>query len=376
MHLFFRRFSLYTTLLFVLVSCSSNDKKINTQHIDNQSIIKYATGFDIQYHETHIELQLLHPFLDSEGVISIALNPPGYKGVSHGITTPIEEVVVTSTTHIPFLEMLGMEKALTGFPNTSYVSSQSTRERIDAGLVMDLGNEEQMNTELLLDLMPDAIIGFSLYRDNNMYASIEKLGIPVIMNGDWLEASPLGRAEWIKFFGLLFNKLDEATRIFNAIEHNYLEARLLSSKAQRRPTVISGGLFKDIWNLPAGDSFEATFLEHANMDYLYSDSKGKGSLTLTVEAVYEKAHNADLWFSPSYHESLASMANSNDIYTKFNAFKTGEIYSFVRKKGATGGILYFELAPARPDLVLKDLITIAHPELSIGHDNYFFEALK
>jgi len=229
---------------------------------------------------------------------------------------------------------------------------------------------------LLLDLKPDIVIGFSINSNNKMFATIEKMNIPVILNGAWLEETPLGRAEWIKLFGVLFNKEKEADSIFSNIEKNYLEAKKIALNAERIPTIISGGLFKDIWNLPAGESFEATFLADANTNYLWKDAKGTGSLSLNIENVFEKGHDAEIWISPSFYNSLEQLKNANDIYPKFKAFKNDHVYTFVNKKGTTGGLLYFELAPARPDLVLKDLIKIAHPELLPDYEFTFFEKLK
>ncbi len=190
------------------------------------------------------------------------------------------------------------------------------------------------------------------------------------------EESPLGRTEWIKFFGALFDKEKEADSIFKTIEKNYLEAKRKASKAKKKPTIISGGLFKDIWNLPAGESFEATFLKDANTHYLWADSKGKGSLSLNIENVFEKGKDADLWISPSFYGNLEQLKNANAIYPKFKAFQDHNVYTFVNKRGEKGGVIYFELSPSRPDLVLKDLIKIAHPELLTDYELTFFELLE
>lgn len=274
------------------------------------------------------------------------------------------------------LEVLGVENKLVGFPHTSYISSKKTRNLIAKGRVKELGHEERINTELLLDLQPDVVVGFSLGSNNKMFATIQKMGIPVILNGDWLEETPLGRAEWIKFFGVLFNKEKEADSIFNVIEATYLAAKKIALKDTLKPSVISGGLYKDVWNLPAGESFEATFLKDANTKYLWKNTKGKGSLLLSIESVFDKGKNADIWISPSFYSSKEQLKKANSIYTKFKAFQENNLYSFVNKRGETGGLIYFELAPTRPDLVLKDLIKIAHPNLLKNYELTFFEKLN
>ena len=360
----------------VCFSCNNSNTNKKNNVISPKSTLKYAEGFEIQYFKNYSKLIIKAPYKDSKETFEFILSDTVVKNTANTIKTPINSIVVTSTTHIPMLELLGVENKLIGYPNTNYVSSKKTRKLIDSGVVKELGNEERINTELLMSLNPNVVVGFSINSNSKMFANIEKLGIPVLLNGDWLESTPLGRAEWIKFFGVLFNKEKEADSIFNTIEVNYLEAKKTAQKSIKKPTILSGGLFKDIWNLPAGDSFEATFLRDANTNYLWADSKGSASLSLNIENVFEKGKDAELWISPSFYSSLKHLEEANDIYPQFNAFKTKNIYSYINNRGETDGVIYFELAPARPDLVLKDLIKITHPELMQDYEFTFYEKLK
>jgi len=370
-------FSICVLILVFLFACK-NDKKIVELEIEinSENTIKHAKGFDIQHFKNYTKLTVKAPYQNSTETFEFLLTSKKSNNDLNTIQVPVNSIVVTSTTHIPMLELLQVENKLVGFPNTDYISSPKTRRLIAHGSVKELGHEESINTELLLDLKPDLVVGFSLNSNNKMFSVIEKLGIPVLLNGDWVEETPLGRAEWIKFFGVLFDKEKMADSIFNDIEKNYLEAKNIASKATEKPTVISGGLFKDVWNLPAGDSFEATFLKDANTNYLWENSKGKGSLSLNIENVFEKGKDAELWISPSYFKTMEQLNDANDMYPKFSAFQNNNIFSYVNKQGALGGIIYFELAPARPDLVLKDLIKIAHPELLKNYELTFYEKLK
>ena len=370
---------MFLTILLIsifLFSCKK-EKKLSSLKISNiTSSIKYAKGFDIEYFKTYKKLVIKAPYPNSTETFEFILTNSKSNNELNTIQIPINSIVVTSTTHIPFLELLNAENKLVGFPNTNFISSKKTRKLINQNLVQDLGHPENINTETLLELNPDAVIGFSMNSNNKMYAIIEKLKIPVLLNGDWLEETPLGRAEWIKFFGVLVDKEKEADSIFNNIEKNYLEAKKIAQKSKNRPSIISGGLFKDIWNLPAGESFAATFLKDANTNYLWSNSKGKGSLSLNIENVFLKGKDAQLWISPSFHTSLSSLNEVNAIYSQFKAFQTGSIYSYMNNKGETGGIIYFELSPTRPDLVLKDIIKITHPELLSEYNFTFYQKLK
>jgi len=376
----------FLILLLIVSACKNEIKNDNSlpQTKTKDIALKYAEGFKISQsdHSKTIEITKAWPeaektytylLLTKEQAAKTTYNKADYDGV---IITPITKTVVTSTTHIPALELLGVEETLIGFPSTDYISSEKTRKLIDEGKVRELGKNEGINTEVLLELNPNVVVGFGVEGVNKTFEVIKKAGIPVIYNGDWAESSALAKAEWIKFFGVLFNKEKEADSIFNTIEKEYLAAKEIAEKAKTNPTVLSGAMYKDVWYLPKGSSPEAQFLKDANVNYLWSETTGNGSLSLSFEAVLVKAKDADLWLSPSYYGSLEQLEKANPLYANFKAFQNKSIYTFVNKKGGTGGVLYYELGTARPDLVLKDLIKIAHPELLVDYTPYFFEKLK
>ena len=372
-------------LILLSVSCKNEHSKQIVDNITGKDLdLKYAEGFSSKDYGSHLVITIKNPWPESEEEYKYViikdseaknwhLEKSRYDGI---ITDEITKLVVTSTTHIPALELLGVEQTLVGFPGADYISSEKTRKRIDDGLVRELGKNEGINTEVLLELNPDVVIGFGVDGVNKTFETIKKSGIPVIYNGDWVESSALAKAEWIKFFGVLFNKEKEADSIFNTIENEYLEAKKIAAKAKKQPTVLSGAMHKDVWYLPNGSSPEAQFLKDANVNYLWSDTSGNGSLALSFEVVLEKAQHADIWLSPSYYSSYEQLEEANELYTNFDAFKNKSIYSFVNTTGATGGVLYYELGTARPDLVLKDLIKICHPKLLKKYTPHFFKSLN
>ncbi|MBL4604985.1 MAG: ABC transporter substrate-binding protein [Flavobacteriaceae bacterium] len=374
-------FALILCFSFIfLTSCDAEkSKKSEISKLKVKSQIRYAKGFDIQYFEKYKKLTIKHPYPDSEEVfeyiISNDINTT-VKGIEK-IQTPIQKVVVTSTTHIPILELLGVEDRLVGFQSTRYVSSEKTRRRIDSGFVKELGKKSALNTEVLFELDPDIVIGFAMTKTNKTYNFIEQNNIPVILNGDWLEETPLGRAEWIKFFGVLFEKEKEADSIFRVIESNYLAAKKIAMNSKKMPTILSGAIMsKGIWNLPAGGSYVAQYLKDANTDYLWKDSKGKGSLSLSFESVFDKGQKAEYWIAPGYFANKEQMLGSNKHYSDFTALQKNRIYTPSTKTGKTGGVIYFELAPIRPDLVLKDIIKITNPDLLPNYTLTFLELMK
>ena len=371
--------------VFTLFACK--DKKNVDQIPDtaSESISNsYAEGFQIIDHNNYKTLKVSNPWPKADKSYSYALIPKSeapkitlnkdeFDGL---IITPVQKIVVTSTTHIPALELLGVEQTLVGFPGTDYISSEKTRTRIENNHIRELGNNEGINTEVLLELRPDVVVAFGVDGNNKSMEIIEKSGIPVIYNGDWVEKSPLAKAEWIKFFGALYHKDKEAETLFTQIETDYLQAKQIASEAKTKPTVLCGAMHKDVWYLPNGTSPEAQFLKDANTKYLWNDTKETGSIALSFEAVFEKAKHADLWLSPSYYTSYKDLKDSNNHYTQFDAFKNKTIYTFSNTTGKTGGVLYYELGTSRPDLVLKDMIKICHPELLNDYKPTFFKPLK
>lgn len=346
--------------------------------------ITYAEGFSVEEVSGFKVLKINNPWPNADKTYKYVLiskeeaaKRSFMKGEYDGIIiTPVKRIVVTSTTHIPALELLNEEESLIGFPGTDYVSLQKTRLLIDNGKVRELGKNEGLNTEVLLDLNPNLVVGFGVDGSSKSLNTVSKANIPVVYNGDWVEKSPLAKAEWIKFFGALYNKTKQADSIFKTIETDYKAAKKLAQTVKNRPTVISGAMHKDVWYLPNGTSTEAQFLKDANVDYLYADTTGKGSLALSFETVFEKAKSANLWLSPSYYPTKEALKEANTHYTQFDAFKNNAIYTFSNTTGKTGGVLYYELGLARPDLVLKDIIKISHQELLPYYQPFFFKQLK
>ena len=372
----------YSFFLFLVIfsfSCKKEILKETTAPI-SKSTIKYAKGFDIVTVNGLKKLIIKTGYQNAKTVFEyLILNKTAKKASLNNqtIQVPIKEIVVTSTTHIPMVELLNEESSIVGFPHATYISSEKTRTLIDAGKIKEIGKESSLNTEILLDLQPELVVGYSVSSADKSLTTIKKAGINVIYNGDWLEETPLGRAEWIKFFGILFDKEKQADSIFKAIETNYLKAKNIALKSTKKSTILSGAIMsKDIWNLPAGESFVAQFLKDANLEYLWKDSKGKGSLSLSFESVFDTSRNADYWIAPGYFSSKEQLLQSNQIYAEFTAFKNDKIYTPSNKKGKTGGVIYYELAPIRPDLVLKDIIKITHPNLLPNYKLTFFEKMQ
>lgn len=373
-------------VMLLILSCkqtSSEDSNTTLKGIS--AAISYADGFSITHFEDHTLLEVTSAFPGSDVsypyvLVARTLSRKRKEDIQKKYTQtvleiPIQSIVVTSTTHIPSLEMLGVENTLTGFPNLDYVSSKKTRALIRQGAVKELGQNESLNTEVAIELNPDVVVGFGVDGQNKSLNSLEKAGISVLYNGDWVEKDPLGKAEWIKFFGVLYDQETKADSIFNEIVHQYESTKALVANVALKPTVLSGAMYKDVWYLPHGESWPAKLIADAGGNYLWSESKGTGSIALSIESVLEKGHTADFWIAPGQYSSYSKLENDHAIYASFDAFQNKKVYTFATKKGETGGMLYYELAPNRPDLVLKDIVHYLHPTLLPDYTPYFFTPL-
>ena len=375
--------SIYFLALICLLGCGERKGPVSTNPGLQASKIAHAKGFSIHKEGDLTVLEVNAPWPGAKKSFKYLLAPKerlATMRIAAGtydavVGTPVDKMVLTSTTHIPAMEALGALGSLVGFPNPDLISSPLARKLVDSGQVKDLGMNEGINTEIVLSLAPDVVMGFGINDTNRAYETLERAGIAVVYNGDWVEQTPLGKAEWIKFFAPFFQKEAEADRIFSEIETAYLEARKLAKKAEHRPTVLTGGLYKDVWHVAGGESWFAQFLKDARGNYLWADSPGTGGTGLGLEAVLVKAKDADIWLNPSSHTSYRALAAANPHHRQFKAFENRKVYSNAIEKGEKGGILFYELAPQRPDLVLRDLIHILHPELLPDHRLLFFKPL-
>ncbi|MGB5980577.1 MAG: ABC transporter substrate-binding protein [Nonlabens sp.] len=370
-------------LTILLVACKDKTEQQpsfeSNETVESKNIeIKYAKGFEITPINKGYHLTITKPWPDAKKSYTYTLlNDTDASIIDSGeqIHIPVNRLIATSTTHIPPLVLLEEASSLIGFPSTNYISSPEIRTLIDQGKITDLGIDNNMDVESILLTNPDLIMGYGVTEENMVYQKVQQAGIPVLYNGDWTESHPLGKAEWIKVYGVLFDKVDAANAIFIKIEKEYLAAQKLASNRDK-PKVLAGASWKDTWYLPYGDSWQGKILKDAGADYIYAQSTGSGSLAYNIEKVLTDAQDADYWIAPAQYTSYSKMSEDQAAYEQFKAFVNKQVYTFALNKGIEGGVIYYEEASMRPDLVLKDLIKILHPELKLDHELYFFDHLE
>ncbi|MBL7862748.1 MAG: ABC transporter substrate-binding protein [Cyclobacteriaceae bacterium] len=343
--------------------------------------LKYATGFTVTQEGNLKRITITTPYPGAKEEITYLLvaqdeSAPLSDANTQVIHVPIQSIVCTSTTHIPLLDYLDETNSLIGFPTTDYISSKKMRSRIDREEITDLGIDKGMNLELLYSLKPDLVMSYTMTGDLGQLNKLKELGIPVVVNAEYLETHPLGRAEWIKFMALFFNKEREADSVFNEIEREYLATQQRVAQAAQRPTVLSGIVYGDTWFMPGGKNYAARLLADAGTNYLWRETDSNSFLELSFESVYDKAKNADFWIGVGSFNSLAEIQAADSRYALFKPFQQGSVYTYNVRKGAKGGSEFLELGYLRPDWILKDLVKIAHPELLPDYELYFHAQLK
>jgi iron complex transport system substrate-binding protein len=374
--------------VFFSTGCGQNQKAEQTAKNSAQGIkqefdqvqIQHATGFRITYHEGYKIVEVTKPWKNAQTTFKYLLLPHGITPPAHDehttvVRIPVQKAVATSTTHLPAFDLLQASDVLRGFPNTDYISSPQIRQQVEAGNLQDLGPENSINMEMLIGLQPDMIMSYGMGGQNSGLEKFKRTGLPVVVNADYMETTPLGQAEWIKFTAAFLNKEKEAQQVFEKIEARYDSLKALANQANSKPTVYSGIVYGDTWYMPSGESWAGRILKDAHAHYLWQDTQDNGSLELSFEAVYAKAHDADFWLNTGAFESLKNLADFDSRYTEFKAFQKGQVYNNNAKIGAKGGHVYLELGCARPDFVLADLIKILHPELMPDYELYFYQKL-
>jgi iron complex transport system substrate-binding protein len=366
----------------VAIACSERPaKEAPANRADSSpATLKYAQGFKISSAGAGKLVEVTYPYQGAGSsykylLLSKADAVPAHDERTKVIRVPIATIVCTSTTHIPLLDYLDETQALVGFPTTDYISSEKMRKRIDEGNVTELGVDKGINLERLAVLKPDLVMGYLMTADYGQFKKMEELGIPVVINAEYLEKHPLGRAEWIKFMALFFNKEKQADSVFREIEKSYLSVKAMTDSIGNRPTVMSGIVYGDSWFLPGGQNYASRIIDDAGCDYLWRDNQSNGYLQLSFEKVYEKANDADFWIGTGQFSDLTSLKNADHRYARFKPFTTGEVYSSDASHGAKGGSQFLELGYLRPDIILKDLVKIAHPELLPDHQLFFHKKL-
>lgn len=346
--------------------------------------IHYAEGFSISYHGDYKLLKVFNPFVDQSDTLRYVLVPRGTEAPNifknaQVIVVPVRSLVVTGTSHVAFAAMLNATEVISGIGAAKYVYNPAVREKLKKGKIASLSTAS-LNIEKLVAMNPDLVmIGAGSVSSFNDYRLLMKMGIPVFVNADWLETTPLGRAEWVKVMGALLNKEERVNKKFKkvAVRYNDLKRQVAEKiSANEKPLVINSLPYKGAWFVAGGDSYMAQYLKDAGANYPWFENNETGGLKLDFEAVYYQGLKADIWINPGRTKSITGLLMKDSRFADFKSVQTGQVYNKNKRSLPSGANDFWETGVVRPDLVLHDLINIFHPDLLKDDKLYFYQQLS
>lgn len=361
---------LLSFITLFLLSCTGKvTKEVEGEGID----MRYATLLHLMECDGYITAEISNPW-DSTQVlhryILVDKDKPLPENLPEGdvVRTPIQRAVVYTSVHSSLIEQLGAYDCIKGVCDLKYIKIPRLQNDCLKGKIKDLGESGNPNIEAIIDLDPDVIM-LSPFQGSGTYGKLGKLGVSIIECADYMETSALGRAEWMRFYGLLTGTTAKADSIFRGIEQRYND---LKTKAQtatsKAPSVIVDFKYGNTWYVPGGQSTIGRLLADAGANYIFADTEQSGSIELPIETVFDKSINADIWlvrYNQATDKTYSEIATDYANYANMKAFKTHRIYGCNTKKTA-----FYEDTPFHPDLLLADLVSIFHPEITKGNKYY------
>ena len=346
------------------------------KHGDGEEASDEAEGVDYQYAEAIIANPwkagtILHRYIlipkGKEGDKTVAMlarrRSTGARCTTDTVRTPLESNLVFTAPHCQLLTELGCQNAITGVCDKDYINIPDIKSRAQADAkvahpIMDCGSSMQPDIERIIALHPEALL-ISPFENNGGYGKLDKLRIPIIETADYMETSPLGRAEWIKLYGLLLGS-SKADSLFSAIEKEYLQLKAEAAKLPLGLSILTERKTGNVWYVPGGKSTMGILLRDAHARYIFADDTHSGSLSMSPEQIIAKGNQVDVW---AFKYFGGNALTKQDLlaeyqgYQALKAFQTGTVY-----ETDTSCEPYFELTSFHPEILLREFIILSHPE--------------
>lgn len=386
----------WTSILLLLLgsfSCQSTHHKKKTENlIENSSQdlsfyyptkVKYAKGFEINILDNGLkELIVWDPWNEGKIFQKYYLKNRGdhsdIQVPTDGllVEVPVRSIAALSSTQIGILKFLGVQDKIVAVSLRDRIYDEELNKKAQEGTIQVVGHAESLNFEKIVELNPELVMVAGFMKISDRETQLMNAGLSVAYNIEWMETSPLARAEWAKFIATFFNKEAEAESLFVDLEERYVNLKSLVVGVKNKPSILSGYNFKGIWYMPGGQSYLAQCLRDAKADYCWFSDSTSGSIPLSFEVVFDKQSEADIWFGPGQCRTLEDMRKLDNRYTLFQSFKRGEVYCYTKRMNDSGANDWYELGVMQPDVVLKDVIKILHPELLPNYELYYYQQLK
>lgn len=362
----------------LLAGCRfSNNAPVASDAAVTPFTIHYAKGFQVLRTADYTQVSIRNPWdtlKTLHNYILVDKDKPLPANLPQGtlVRTPVHRVSVYTSVHCGVLARLGVKEQIVGVCEPEYIDLDFIREGLADGSVSNLGMASSPNVEQILEIAPEIILTSPF--ENSGYGQVEKTGIPLVECADYMESTPLGRAEWIRLHALFYGKEAYADSLFEEIVQSYLAVKELAAGVTRRPTVLTDTKYGSVWYVPGGQSYIAHFFRDAGADLFRKDDPQSGSSPLSVETVFEEAHNADFWlikYNRAADFTYETLKKEDSFYGEFDAFKNRHIFVC-----NTSDASYYEELPIHPDYLLKDLVWIFHPELLPGYEPRYYKKMQ
>lgn len=339
---------------------------------------RYASGFDIR--KSGGGNTLITTYTPWQGADSI----PTRLLITHGEDAPhgfdgqvlkdhAQRIVAMSSTHIAMLDAIGAADKVVGVSGIDFISNPTISARRDS--IVDVGYEGNINYEALLAAEPDIVLLYGVNGSSSMEGKLKEFGVPFMYVGDYVEQSPLGKAEWLVALADLTGMRDKGEQVFSAIpvRYNALKARV--AEATEKPSVMINIPYGDTWFMPSTQNYTIRLLNDAGGKYVYNKNTGSSSKAIDIEEAYRLTSEADVWLAIGAANSLDDVKAVCPKFTDTRCFVDGRVYNNNARSTAAGGNDFYESGIIYPDLILRDLIKIFHPEL-VEEDFFYFKHLK
>jgi iron complex transport system substrate-binding protein len=291
------------------------------------------------------------------------------------VRTPVKSVICLSTTHIAMLDFIGALGNINAVSGSRYIFNESVRQRMTEGLP-DIGYDMNLDYELILQLQPDIILAYGVGAESGSYVGrLQRLGINVILIGEYLEQSPLAQAEWVKFIAHFFNLQEHASERFLQVEAQYNQLKEITSNVSSRPGVLTGLPWRESWFVPGGSSLIAGLISDAGGEYIFKGNQGRENFPVDLETVFSRAGEAEYWINTGTALSLSDIEKTDRRLTGLHPFRNNSVYNNNARINEAGGNDFWESGIVNPHLVLGDLIRILHPELLGSHQLVYYHKL-
>lgn len=343
--------------------------------------LDYTNGFAVEYFNHYKVVTVTAPWRDAAPAdavqyVLVQCGTPAPEGfdAAQVIEVPVQTFVSMSTTYLPYVEIYDLADQLVGVDVLASVSTPAVLAIADR--LTEVAPNYELNLEVALELDPQMIMFYGFGFDTDSYLQLQENGLPVVLNGEFVEDTPLGRAEWGKFLALFFNKEGIAQEAFEDVAADYNALADRAATVEVRPTVFVNSPFDGTWYMPGGQSFFARFLADAGADYLWADDASAGTLFLDFEAVYDVAAEADFWVNANqFWFTVADALAEDERYADFAAFENGNVWINNLAINENFGNDFYESGVAYPNLILADLIALFHPELMPDHAFVYYQPL-